>query len=102
MALSIGCADRPRAPPPAVAAAAPSSGPSDAELRARGYRPASINGTRVYCRSEAVTGTSFRSTVCLTAAQLQAEQQQTRASLDTMDRVQPIDCGGQQGRCSSQ
>jgi hypothetical protein len=109
LALSVGCADRPRAVPPAAspAAAAPSAATADghilteAELRKRGYRPASVSGTQVYCRSEAVTGTSFRSTICLTAAQIQAEQEQTRASLDTMDRVHPIDCSGQQGRCGS-
>jgi hypothetical protein len=110
LALASGCADRARAPaPPATSSAAPAPAavtdgriPLEAELRKRGYRAVSINGTRVYCRSEAVTGTSFRSTVCLSAAQIQAEQEQTRASVDTIERVHPIDCGGQQGKCSSQ
>jgi hypothetical protein len=40
-----------------------------------GYRVAHRNGQLVYCRSEAITGTLFRSTVCKTNAEMKAAEQ---------------------------
>jgi hypothetical protein len=53
------------------------AGPTDAEIkqmRGRGYKPVTRNGTMVFCRDEGEIGTHFRRTHCSTLDQLkQAE-----------------------------
>jgi hypothetical protein len=73
------------APGLAAAAVAPkadktevaSAGPTEAEIkqmRSRGYKPVSRNGTMVFCRSEGEIGTHFQRTRCSTLNDLkQAE-----------------------------
>ena len=53
------------------------AGPTDAEIkqmRGRGFKPVTRNGTMVFCRDEGEIGTHFRRTRCSTLEQLkQAE-----------------------------
>jgi hypothetical protein len=61
----------------------------DTALRKRGYKPASYRGERVYCRSEALTGSNLESKVCLTAKQI---EDQERAAKDILNGNRPAGC----------
>jgi hypothetical protein len=61
----------------------------DTALRKRGYKPASYRGERVYCRSEALTGSNLKSKVCLTAKQI---EDQERAAKDILNGNRPAGC----------
>lgn len=64
-----------------------------------GYRAAMLNGQTVYCRYEAVTGTQFRTKVCLTGEQLETEVQAARGAADFLNQIHGFDCSGRQGPC---
>jgi hypothetical protein len=53
----------------------------------RGYQPRQLNGQLKYCRSQVLTGTHFRSTVCLTPDQISATDGNTKSDLNTLDRA---------------
>jgi hypothetical protein len=59
----------------------------DQSLLERGYRPRRLKGQLLYCRSQTLTGTHFSNTVCLTEAQIKANDQNTQSELDTMSRA---------------
>jgi hypothetical protein len=61
----------------------------DTALRKRGYKPTSYRGERVYCRSEALTGSNLKSKVCLTAKQI---EDQERAAKDILNGNRPAGC----------
>jgi hypothetical protein len=61
----------------------------DNAMRKRGYKLASFRGERVYCRNEALTGSNFKSNVCLTAKQI---EDQGRAGKDILDGKHPVGC----------
>jgi hypothetical protein len=48
----------------------------------------------LYCRPEILTGKRFPKTVCLTAAELKAEQVHAREMLHSLDEGQPNFCNG--------
>ena len=51
-----------------------------------GYRVAHRNGQLLYCRSQATTGTFFRSTVCKTDAQMKAAEHIRQDVVDEISR----------------
>jgi hypothetical protein len=53
----------------------------------RGYQPRRLNGQLKYCRSQVLTGTHFRSTVCLTPEEISATDGNTKSDLNTLDRA---------------
>jgi hypothetical protein len=104
----FGCVARPQAPAPnnAVTTANPapaantparSAGAKSSADKAnpavnqtlvkRGYQPTQINGQLKYCRSQVLTGTHFRSTVCLTQDEISATDGNTKSDLNIMDRA---------------
>ena len=56
-------------------------------LLKRGYQPRQFNGQLKYCRSEVLTGTHFRSTVCLTPDEIGATDGNTKSDLNQLDRA---------------
>ena len=106
--MLFGCVARPQAPAPnnAVPTANPTpaattpaksaSADSSADnaklvvnqtLVKRGYQPRRLNGQLKYCRSQVLTGTHFRSTVCLTPDQISAADGNTKSDLNQLDRA---------------
>jgi hypothetical protein len=69
------------APAPAVAPA----DKVDASLVKAGYSPLIRQGQVLYCRNEIITGQRIATRVCLTAAQLQGEQQNVREAKDLLN-----------------
>lgn len=65
----------------------------DPELLKR-YRVVKRGDATLYCRPEILTGTRFPKTVCLTAAELEAEQVHAREMLHSLDEGQPNFCNG--------
>jgi hypothetical protein len=68
-------------------------------LIAAGYKATSIRGETYYCRSEIVTGTSFKKNVCLNEAQLKDEERKIKEMQDKMIQTQANpactgNCGG--------
>ena len=53
----------------------------------RGYQPRLLNGQLKYCRSSVLTGTHFRSTVCLTPEEISATDGNTKSDLNQLDRA---------------
>jgi hypothetical protein len=51
-----------------------------------GYRISHLNGQLLYCRSESVTGTLFRSTVCKTDAEMKAAEQTRQNVADELGK----------------
>jgi hypothetical protein len=106
--VSFGCAARPPSPTPSNAATTANSTPaatapakstgansstSNASLAVnqtlvqRGYQPRQFNGQVKYCRSQVLTGTHFRSTVCLTSEEISATDGNTKSDLNQLDRT---------------
>jgi hypothetical protein len=52
----------------------------------RGFQPRRLNGQLKYCRSQVLTGTHFRSTVCLTPDEISAADGNTKSDLNQLDR----------------
>jgi hypothetical protein len=76
---------------PGPAAAAParkSAQPAKMDAHTRsltsGYRTVKRNDQVLYCRSEKVTGTSFKNTICLTEAQLKEQYERMRTTADDL------------------
>jgi hypothetical protein len=112
----VACATRQRAPAPTgVAAASAPVGttvasvastssapaadhPADAAnpvpqaTRKHGYKLVHRNGQDLYCRSEILTGTHFRNTVCLTEAQMSASERDRQEVLDQLAKGGAVDC----------
>ena len=57
-----------------------------------GYQVVHRNGELLYCRSEAVTGSLFRSTVCHTEAQMQAAEEIRRHAVDEISNAHGGEC----------
>jgi len=53
----------------------------------RGYQPRKLNGQLKYCRSQVLTGTHFRSTVCLTQEEISATDGNTKSDLETLGKA---------------
>jgi hypothetical protein len=53
----------------------------------RGFQPRRLNGQLKYCRSQVLTGTHFRSTVCLTPDEISATDGNTKSDLKQLDRA---------------
>jgi hypothetical protein len=106
--MLFGCVARPPAPapanavttanptPPATAPAGSASANSSTgnanpavnqTLVQRGYQPRLLNGQLKYCRSQVLTGTHFRSTVCLTPEEISATDGNTKSDLNQLDRA---------------
>jgi hypothetical protein len=86
------------------AAAALSSAPTtvsavNTALINQGYRVQKRNERVFYCRPELVTGTMFRSMVCLTEAQIEHQKKVTRENGDTLNQQRRVQCVGPE--CSS-
>jgi hypothetical protein len=81
---------------PAVAVA-PGDG-VDPSLIKEGYRVVKRQNNVLYCRTESVTGTAFKSTVCLTAEQI---QRQKRALQDTKNELNKLRASGCVGNTCS-
>src|SRR5277367_4506469 len=91
--LAAACAHVPQEPSAAVAAAV------NREWVKRGYQVATLNGQTFFCRYDAVTGTQFRTKVCLTDEQVNAEVQAAQGVADFLNQAHGIDCSGRQGPC---
>jgi hypothetical protein len=108
LVMLFGCAARPPAPTPstvvttanttsaatAPATSASANSPTDnanpavnQALVKRGYQPRRLNGQLKYCRSQVLTGTHFRSTVCLTPDEISAADGNTKSDLKQLDRA---------------
>jgi hypothetical protein len=106
--MLLGCAARPPAPAPHNAVTTADSTPAssatarsasansstgsanpavDQTLVKRGYQPRQLNGQLKYCRSQVLTGTHFRSTVCLTPEEIGATDGNTKSDLNQLDRA---------------
>jgi hypothetical protein len=74
------------APAPGTAPA-PAAAPAkvDARLVKAGYSPLIRHGQVFYCRNEVITGQRIATQVCLTAAQLQSEQQEVGKAKDILN-----------------
>jgi len=68
----------------------------DNAMRKRGYQPALYRGERVYCRSEAITGSNLETKICLTARQI---EDQERSGKDMLTGPHPDGCGPQTKGC---
>jgi hypothetical protein len=116
--LAGACAGQPKSSTPAAtpvanvpavpvvggAAAAQSGAPTtvsavNTALIKQGYRVQKRNDRVFYCRPELVTGTMFRSMVCLTAAQIEHQKTVTRENGDTLNQQRRVSCVGPE--CSS-
>jgi hypothetical protein len=64
----------------------------DQSLIKRGYRPRRIKGQLRYCQAQTLTGTHFDNTVCLTSAEIKANDEKTRRDLDTVNRLPGTKC----------
>jgi hypothetical protein len=58
----------------------------------RGYKPVHRNGEILYCRSDTLTGTRFKNTVCLSATQMQAIDRNKQDTIDKMGKAGGLDC----------
>jgi hypothetical protein len=67
------------------------------DLLSHGYRMTTIKGQVVYCRSESVTGSAFKNSVCLTEEQIRAQQKDVDSVLR---QTQGTDCSGWTARCT--
>jgi hypothetical protein len=106
--MLFGCVARPPAPAPSNAgttanstpaantpakSASANSSPGNANIAVnqalvkRGYEPRQLNGQLKYCRSQVLTGTHFRSTVCLTPDEISATDGNTKSDLNQLDRA---------------
>jgi hypothetical protein len=106
--MLFGCVARPPAPaphkavttansPPAATAPARSASADTSTDKAnpavnqtlvnRGYQPRQMNGQLKYCRSQVLTGTHFRNTVCLTPDEISATDGNTKSDLNQLDRA---------------
>ena len=116
--LAAACAGQPKSSTPAAtpvanvpavpvaggAGAALSSAPTtvsavNTALIKQGYRLQKRNDRVFYCRPELVTGTNFRSMVCLTEAQIEHQNKVTRENSDTLNQQRRAYCVGPE--CSS-
>lgn len=66
-----------------AADAAAADGVNQAYLK-RGYKAVNQNGTLLYCRTELVTGSNFKTTTCLTSDQMKSLDQQLQNSKDQL------------------
>lgn len=106
--MLFGCAAKPPAPTQRNVVTTPSSTPAattpaksasansstdnanptvNQALVQRGYQPRKLNGQLKYCRSQVITGTHFRSTVCLTPEEISSTDGNTKSDLNTLDRA---------------
>jgi hypothetical protein len=87
-------APAPATAPGPVTAPAPGTAPAsavapadkvDPRLVKAGYSPLIRHGQVLYCRNEIITGQRIATQVCLTAAQLQSEQQEVGKAKDILN-----------------
>jgi hypothetical protein len=89
-----------QAPPPSNVVSTANSAPAGANSSAdqanlavnqtlvkRGYEPRRLNGQLKYCRSSVLTGTHFRTTVCLTPEEISATDGNTKSDLNQLDKA---------------
>jgi hypothetical protein len=74
---------------PRLAATPPKdAAPPKGEVLVQGYRKVVVNGEPVYCRDDLATGSRIvRDPVCLTQAQLQAEQATAQQFIQAVQRL---------------
>jgi hypothetical protein len=88
----------PATPATAATGASPAaSAVPNKELLSHGYRMTTIKGQVVYCRSESVTGSAFKNSVCLTEEQIRTQQKDVDSVLR---QTQGTDCSGWTARCT--
>ena len=68
-----------------------SNGP-DPNILKHGYKAVHRNGQLLYCRSEILTGTHFKNTVCLTEAQVTASEREKQDVVDQLGKAGGVDC----------
>lgn len=85
-ALTAACAGTPVAPGTAPAAAAAPAGAIDANLVKAGYSAMRRRGEILYCRNEIITGQRIGTRICLTAGQIQDEQQNVTKTKDLLNQ----------------
>ena len=84
----------PATPVPPVAASGDASVVPNKDLINHGYRFTQVKGQPMYCRSQPITGSNLRTTVCKSEAQLVCEQQQAQ---DLTNHVQGESCTDSNG-----
>ena len=79
--------------PPATSSAAgdPAKPAVNKDLLKQGYRTAMRHGQLLYCRDQPITGTRFKSQVCMQEEQVLAEQ---RSARDYLMTPRPNECSG--------
>ena len=78
-------------PPVVATATAGAAQPGvNQDLVKRGYKAVSRRGELVYCRKDAVTGTAFRTNVCLTEFQITDMERRAHEEM----QVTPSSCAG--------
>ena len=75
----------PAPPTPRIVTVAPNT--TTATVAPGALPDAVREGDRLICRTESVVGTNRRQRVCMTAAQRQAQREQSRDLLDGMNRL---------------
>jgi hypothetical protein len=98
-ALAVACSGAPRSTPPEAAtvtqqqqapqtrvATTASPGEVDPKLIKAGYSVMRRHGEVYYCRNEIITGQRIASRICLTAGQVQDEQQNVTKAKDMMNQ----------------
>jgi hypothetical protein len=96
-ALASACANSPpRAVPATDTLPVSSDHPGDSAafeiaMRKRGYKATDFRGERVYCRNETLTGSNLETKVCLTAAQIEAQE---RAGKEILTGTHQAACSG--------
>jgi hypothetical protein len=88
--LIAACATSPRAP--VADQTARNSDVVNQSYLKNGYKVVHRNGQLLYCRSETVTGTLFRSTVCETDAQMKAAEQNRQNVVDELGKSHGGEC----------
>ena len=88
--LMAACATPPRAP---VAEQTRSAVAVNQNYLKGGYQAVQRNGQLLYCRSEALTGTLMRTTVCVTEAQMKAAEQNRQNVVDELGKHHGPECG---------
>jgi hypothetical protein len=79
-------------PAPAADHPADAANPVRQAALKHGYKLVHRNGQDLYCRSEILTGTHFRNTICLTEAQVSASERDRQEVLDQLAKGGAVDC----------
>jgi hypothetical protein len=109
--LITACSSLPRNPVPQAVPATPAPAaaiagaattapgdapvPTEASLRTKGYKTMKRGDQTLFCRKDALTGTRFATTVCLTAEEIRDQEARAALMMHSLDN-------GRDNRCNNQ